>query len=321
MSVHYLRQLIHISYVVMLFGGAVFSQQPDSPYVRIPEGLSLYDTAEIDFPTYDPLKAVGLSALLPGAGQAYTSAWIRGGSFFTAELITSLVMIDRLGNWDEQKQNTEELNALVQQLQQRVDSASGSVSDSLALEQRLQENRISLKLSRYERKQAKYAAYHAIGWTAGIYVWNLMDALGASNYFKTTEPKKPVLAGWLSAIPGLGLGQIYNQAYSKAAMIWTIQTMLGLMAYDYNRLMESAAEYRSEYVPDNPEVAQVWQGRYNDAFTRRNMYLWYSVFFYFYGVFDAVVDAHLHDYPRQIRFEPVVESTREKVGLTAVVCF
>jgi hypothetical protein len=47
-----------------------------------------------------------------------------------------------------------------------------------------------------------------------------------------------------------------------------------------------------------------WSGERGSAFTNRNMYLWYSIFFYFYSVFDAVVDAYLHDYPDRMKIEP-----------------
>ena len=36
--------------------------------------------------------------------------------------------------------------------------------------------------------------------------------------------------------------------------------------------------------------------RFNDYRRRRNSFIWYSLGFYFYNVFDALVDAHLHDF-------------------------
>jgi hypothetical protein len=44
------------------------------------------------------------------------------------------------------------------------------------------------------------------------------------------------------------------------------------------------------------------------------MYLWYSFFFYFYGVFDAIVDAHLHDYHKKIRLNPRFDPESDAVG-------
>jgi hypothetical protein len=144
-----------------------------------------------------------------------------------------------------------------------------------------------------------------------MYVWNIMDAVARSNHFDDNLPRNPAVAGWLSAVPGLGLGQLYNGSLSKAGMIWMTQTMLGFLAYSNDKLMNIAREKRAMFVQDDTWRADYtesglsdWGGRYREAFSRRNMYLWYSVFFYLYGVFDAIVDAHLHDYQIRIRFDP-----------------
>ena len=47
-----------------------------------------------------------------------------------------------------------------------------------------------------------------------------------------------------------------------------------------------------------------WEFRQNSAFRNRNTYLWYSIFFYIYGILDAVVDAHLHDYREKMKLYP-----------------
>ncbi|MFP4418670.1 MAG: DUF5683 domain-containing protein [Chitinispirillaceae bacterium] len=316
------RRWILLSAVILHTQIASFAQEADTPFVQIPEGIQLYDTAQKMIPRYNPLKALGLSAVLPGAGQAYADAWLRGGVFLSAEIIAILVTVNRLDDLDFYDREVDTYDDLVRDLRDSTQAAPG---DSL-LRQDLRQLTDDRLLVRYERRMSRYGLYHAIGWSSGFYIWNLMDALGASNYFKGTEPKSPLVAGWLSAVPGLGLGQLYNRALSKAGMVWTVQTMLGVMAYDYHRLMKKAEDNREQYLPDgsvrdDPLRVRQWQGRYNDAFTRRNMYLWYSVFFYFYSVFDAVVDAHLHDYPRQIRFEPVVQSSGEKLGFQTVVHF
>jgi hypothetical protein len=93
------------------------------------------------------------------------------------------------------------------------------------------------------------------------------------------------------------------------------QSMLGWMAYNNDRLMQSALDERSEVAEGFTTARDAWLRRYDEAARRRNLYLWYSIFFYFYGVLDAVVDAHLHDYDMQMRFEPKVDAGGADMGL------
>ena len=64
------------------------------------------------------------------------------------------------------------------------------------------------------------------------------------------------------------------------------------------------------------EFAQRWSNEYNYAFKKRNTVLWYSIIFYFYGIFDAIVDAHMHDYIHKVRIEPGVENQSGSISLT-----
>jgi len=165
-----------------------------------------------------------------------------------------------------------------------------------------------------------------------LYVFNIMDAVRSSGRFYSTTHKNPVAAAWLSAIPCLALGQMYNGAISKAGMIWMTQTMLLDMAFNYNRLridciqaqqaFADSTNWRCAYRNDaTGRYQEQWEGKYGDAFMRRNLYLWYAVFFYFYQVFDAAVDAHLHDYQRKIRMEPAYDVDSERIGLSFYALF
>jgi hypothetical protein len=186
---------------------------------------------------------------------------------------------------------------------------------------------MSAELKRYNRRAAKYNMYQAIGWNIGLYLFNISSAAGYSQYFKNDEPRNPIMAGWLSAVPLLGLGQIYNGSVSKAGIIWMSETMFFYMAYNYNRLlndcsekrisMTDTADWRFNYrTVGTTEYEKLWKEEYNSAFKLRNTYLWYGIFFYFYGIFDAVVDAHLHDYNRKIRMEPVWDYKGESIGVS-----
>jgi hypothetical protein len=110
-------------------------------------------------------------------------------------------------------------------------------------------------------------------------------------------------------------------------MIFMAQMSMAVMALDYHRLMTNAGDH---YIKINDEYKQhiaaavargnvddtlalsdsrgkylaSWESERSGAFKTRNSYLWYSIFLYFYGIFDAVVDAHLHDYPEKMRMYP-----------------
>jgi Family of unknown function (DUF5683) len=91
------------------------------------------------------------------------------------------------------------------------------------------------------------------------------------------------------------------------------QVSLGLMAYSNQRLMTRAeANYARLNAPGADSLTrqvaaqfnESWSGARYRAFTNRNMYLWYSIFFYGYSIFDAVVDAYLHEYPEKMKIKP-----------------
>jgi hypothetical protein len=76
-------------------------------------------------------------------------------------------------------------------------------------------------------------------------------------------------------------------------------------------------EYSLFYGPQRDR----WEYRRTNAFRNRNMFLWYSLAFYFYGILDAVVDAHLHDAPLKMKLEPDLAPQSKEIGLKATFSF
>jgi hypothetical protein len=189
--------------------------------------------------------------------------------------------------------------------------------------------RLEADRGRFDAKETRYVVYQSISWMAGIYYYNILDALHATGVFKNDSKKSPAVAGWLSAIPGLGLGQFYNGETSKAGMILMTQFNLGYLAFNYNHLMRECENYELSFARGTPEYSVFaakgfqndWENRRKNAFRNRNMYLWYSLMFYFYGVLDAVVDAHLHDAGVKMRLEPDLVPQNKQVGMTMTVPF
>ena len=182
---------------------------------------------------------------------------------------------------------------------------------------------------RFDAKASRYVVYQSISWMAGIYYYSVLDALHASGLFKNDSKKSPGTAGWLSAIPAPGLGQFYNGETGKAGMIFMTQFNLGYLAYNYQMLMRDCEKYELSIAPGTAQysvyaangVNNDWENRRKEAFRNRNMYLWYSLMFYFYGVLDAVVDAHLHDAGLKMKLEPDLVPQNKQVGMTMTVPF
>ena len=90
--------------------------------------------------------------------------------------------------------------------------------------------------------------------------------------------KSPKTAFFASMIPGGG--QIYNGKLIKGA------TVMGLEALAIKSWLENSKIY-SDY--DTGDYL-LRKSRY---LSKRNKYAWWVIFLYFYGMIDAIVDAHL----------------------------
>ena len=90
--------------------------------------------------------------------------------------------------------------------------------------------------------------------------------------------KSPKTAFFASMIPGGG--QIYNGKLVKGA------TVMGLEALAIKSWLENSKIY-SDY--DTGDYL-LRKSRY---LSKRNKYAWWVIFLYFYGMIDAIVDAHL----------------------------
>ncbi len=286
---------------------------------------------------YNPLTSVGLSAVLPGLGQIYCRKRVKGVLFMGTEIIWTLYTINRMNRYKYTLQKPIDDYSLL--IDQHLETLSDYTPNMEAYTQHydnLIDAQMGYDLVRYRQRTARYASYHGVGWMAGLYLWNIWDALDCSNALKNNNPRNPAAAAWLSAIPFLGLGQIYNGSYSKAGLIWTIHTLLAYMSYNHNRLLndcinkrnqvESTQSVSSNIQPDKQTDLKTWyiarwDEEYNIAFRKRNTYLWYFVLFYFYGVFDAAVDAHLHDYKIKIRLRPELDTENESLKLKMDVDF
>ncbi len=282
---------------------------------------NIFSTPEAKIVTRNPVTAAALSALIPGGGQIYTGNYIKSGMFIASEVIIGIVASNR---WELKKSFQENSKMMYDSMMLFKDSITltektvrnkTNTLDSSYIDTTFHswQYQMNYEYNNFLERDNKYFLYQSFAWMGGLYYWNILDALKNTKYFMDDNPKKPSTAGWLSAIPGLGLGQLYNGELSKAGMVFTVQMNMAFMIYNYNKLVtmcENALSNKRFKVsvqnndPTAVELKGSWESKRNDAFRNRNMWAWYSFAFYFYGIFDAIVDAHLHDAPKKMRLEP-----------------
>jgi hypothetical protein len=260
--------------------------------------------------TYSRPLAGSLSLLLPGAGQFYTRQYFKGSLVTLSEALTIGIALSR---YDSYKTFDNSKKPLLL----RADTSTGIARLKLLND---------AELTEFDARKEKYRMINAFAWSGGIYVYGFLDAIGKATIIESSE-KNPLKAGLLSAIPGLGLGQCYNGSFSKAGMIFMGQMSLGVTSANYHRLMTKAEREKKKLddldTLDNKMFLEMksngsikkWEDARQYAFNYRNTYLWYSIFYYLYGIFDAVVDAHLHDYPEKMKLYPDLAPSDQGVEL------
>ncbi len=272
---------------------------------RLPGGDS--DTVAVaKLRLYDPIKVGTASLIIPGLGQVYTQHYFKAGFFVAMEAIFGSMAYfwNQSGTGDDETADyyLARSRGGVTPFYSGTDSA-GDVEQA--------------HLSHYSAMTARFSGYNYLTWMIGAHVYNVLDAIDASNHFKDMRERNPTTAFLLAVIPGLGLGQIYNGSWSKAGLVIMVQWSLGMMAFNNQRLMVQAennferlntplADTAADSIRSQvaTQYSQSWASARYSAFANRNMFLWYSIFFYGYSIFDAVVDAYLHDYSEKMLIKP-----------------
>lgn len=280
--------------------------------------------------SFNPAIALSASLVFPGGGQIYTRHYIKAGLYLAAEIGVGLFGYQRYIYASTLKKNADSITAIWKTLKDSVAITRSSL-DSTIFDTADVGFQYKLKAdsARFEENETRKVLFQSLAWMVGIYYYNVLDALQSAGVLKDSSKKDPTVAGWLSAIPGLGLGQIYNGELSKAGMILMTQLNLAYVTLNYHLSMVDCENAESAVDPKNkPEYSLFygpqrdrWEYRRTNAFRNRNMFLWYSLAFYFYGILDAVVDAHLHDAPLKMKLEPDLAPQSKEIGLKATFSF
>ena len=110
-----------------------------------------------------------------------------------------------------------------------------------------------------------------------LLLWFFLSSLALAETADSSEALSPKKAALWAIIPGAG--QVYNGKYLKAGLILSAE-IAAIWRFQENSRMYS--NYEEHYA--------LPQSRYLD---KRNKYAWWIFITYFYGIIDAVVDAHL----------------------------
>ncbi len=264
---------------------------------EIPLPQDLVSVPESSSTLMGMVRAGIMSGVVPGAAQLIQKRYFMAGTFLAFEAVSGSVAYHYY-------QKNHELLDLARNY--RIEALADSGRDSaFSFEESF--------LAQQDARLAKYRMYNAITLTVGGYLFNILDAIDGSIVDKP-KSRNPAVAGWLAAIPGAGLGQIYNRKFSKAGLFIMGQLTLGALAFNNHRLMQHAESENARLLRlrDQSDIGaelyssynREWDFLRNSAFRKRNTYLWYSLILYFVNIFDAVVDAHLSDYGQKMRVYP-----------------
>jgi hypothetical protein len=289
------------------------------------------------FSAKNPVTAGLFSALIPGGGQLYTGNYAKSGLFLTSEVVIGLVGYSRSLWGKDFKRNSNLMYDSMMLFKNVIDTATKTVktkanADSTYVDTTFKSlgYQMNYEYNRFLEKENNYFIYQCLTWMSGLYCWNILDALKNTKFFMNDDSKNPSKAFWLAAIPGLGLGQLYNGELSKAGMVFMVQMNLAYMVYNNNTLMRicednlrkiNSPETRESKDPAAVQLKGSWDSKRNDAFRKMNMWAWYSIAFYFYSIFDAVVDAHLHDSAKKMKLEPDLLTGGKGVALNFTTTF
>ena len=265
-----------------------------------------------------------MSVIIPGTGQLYTGNYVKSGLIIAGEVILGLYTVNRIAYANDLKTISDSLGNVYSRSKDSIWTSKDTAGKQDTAYNRIH-NRMPYDFASFQEREARYLTYQCITWAVGGYYFNILDALRNTGYFFDNRPRNPSTAGWLSMIPGLALGQIYNGSLDKAGLLLMIQGCLAYEVYNYSSLMRicennlNLLQNPASIENRDPSVTTLvtsWTSKYNDAFHNRNTYLWYSLGFWLYGIVDAVVDAHLHDASTKMKLEPDLSPELKRVGLT-----
>lgn len=145
-----------------------------------------------------------------------------------------------------------------------------------------------------------------VAWAVGIHLYAIADA--AEVAWLQRGGQRPVTNMGTAALASAlvpGLGQIYNQHYSKAALLY-MGVIGAVVSYDSRqKMVEFWKAERAQAIADSSSTTAI-EKQVSFFRKRRNQYVWGLGLVYIYQIVDAMVDARLSrvDQPFPISVAP-----------------
>lgn len=117
-----------------------------------------------------------------------------------------------------------------------------------------------------------------------------LNVADTTNENQTFEMQKSPWGAVLRSAVIPGWGQIYNESYWKAPVVWGI---MGWFVYNWIDNNNKYIDYRNSYIQTNETLDHDYRDFYRD---QRDQFAIYIVLTYFLNLVDAYVDAHLFDF-------------------------
>ena len=238
------------------------------------------------------------SFVFPGGGQFYTKHYVRGGFLFAFE---SALIYETFYNKYRQRRefnkNIREFKDSVEFYSELLSSEPESPDTSVWKATEKAKKRI-LSNEESKKKASRDLWNSELAWLAGLHIYGIFDAYGIwrNNNGHNTETHNATSALWRAAlIPGWG--QIYNNEYGKAGMLYmglfgsaiSYHSRQKMVEYHSEKLHIAKAEEDSQGISIEEEKVLFFR-------KKRNQYIWAIALFYIYSMADATVDAMLHDF-------------------------
>lgn len=252
------------------------------------------------------------SLIFPGGGQFYTEHYVRGGFLLAFEG----ALIYETG-FNKPRQNRE-FNKNISMYRDSVNfykdliAAYADSSDTLIWQSR-KKNHDRILLKEQNKKKASRDLWNSeLAWLAGLHIYGMFDAYGIwrNNNGRNWDTHYATSALWRAALfPGWG--QIYNDEYGKAGMLYMGLFGSAVSYWSRQQMVEYHLEVRRQARREE-DATGIDAATEDILFFRkkRNQYVWAIALFYIYSMADAAVDAMLHDFdsPAYFVMQPSLNS-------------
>jgi len=267
------------------------------------------------------LPKIMAMGLLPGGAQFYTGHNVRGGFLLGLELgLAYEVFYNKPLQQRKRMEDAQPYrDSAADYTRRMLESFS---PDSIAGWQKKRDYHAGRVRFFNDKKLAEEDLRRSeLAWLVGLHVYGLFDAYGIwkNNQGHNTEKRDIRSAVWRAALVP-GLGQIYNEEYGKAGLLY--MAIIGCVAS-----LDSRQQMVDYYVKRHR--AAVAEGNTTEKTTaaedlvffrkKRNQYIWGLALFYIYSIADAAVDATLSDFDSPIYW--TLAPDLQSQGIQAVAGF